>query len=145
MLLAGLVLLAMGAELLVDSGVDLAQRFGVSELVIAMSMIAVGTSLPELATSIAAVRHGAADVMVGNIVGSNLFNILAALGISAIVNDIPVDPAVMNFEFLVLLLFTAAMAWVVRSERHVTRIEGVVLFGAYVSYMILLFQRISPV
>ena len=141
LVIVGLIALVVGAKLLVDAAVQIARALGVSEFAIAVSMVAVGTSLPELATSIVAALRRENDVLVGNIVGSNIFNILGALGLAAIVHPIPVNPAFLGFEFLALVFFTLAMAWVLQRDRVVVRAEGIFLFVAYLVYIVVLFGK----
>ena len=140
LIIVGLGALLAGADRLVNAAVEVARLFGISEFIIAVSMVAVGTSLPELATSMVASARQENDVLVGNLVGSNVFNLLGALGLSALVRPIPVRLADLGFEFLSLLLFTVAMVWVLRADRQISRTEGGLLFGAYVAYVALLFQ-----
>ncbi|MFQ5724286.1 MAG: calcium/sodium antiporter, partial [Terriglobia bacterium] len=107
LIIVGLVLLGVGGHLLVISAVALARRFAISEIVIAATLVAVGTSLPELATSIVAATRRQTDISVGNIIGSNIFNLLGVLGISALVRPIPVSVSVRSFEMVWLLGFAA--------------------------------------
>lgn len=142
----GLVLLGLGAliaggHLLVVGAVDLARRAGVAELIIAATVVAVGSSLPELATSVVAALRKEADILVGNLVGSNLFNILGALGVSAILRPVSVDPSLLGFEFVALLVFSAAMAFALRGGHRVSRFEGAMLLAAYAVFVIALFVR----
>jgi len=134
---AGLAVLIVGADLLVEGAVAVAQSLGLSEAVIGLTIIALGTSLPELATSVVAAVRGEGDIAVGNVVGSNLFNILAILGLSVLVHPIPeagiavVDLAVMVALAVVLLPF-------MRSGFRLVRWEGVVLLLIYVGYVVYL-------
>lgn len=141
LIVLGLVFLVVGGHLLVEGAVALARAFGVSELIIAVTMVAVGTSLPELATSIAAAVHRETDIVVGNLVGSNLFNILGALGLSAIVRPIRIDSSLLRFEFVFLLVFSGAMALVLRTGHRVSRWEGAALLALYAAFVALLFVR----
>lgn len=141
LVVTGLVALVAGAHLLVLGAVDLAQRAGISELVIAASLVAIGSSLPELATSIVAAMRKEADILVGNLVGSNLFNILGAFGLSAIVRPVRVSPSLLGYEFIGLLVFSAAMAAVLRTGHQVRRWQGVALLAAYVMFVVGLFLR----
>lgn len=133
---AGLALLAGGAELVVRGAVRLAAEAGVSEAVIGLTVVAVGTSLPELATSVVAATRGEADLAVGNVVGSNMFNLLGILGASALVRPLaapgidPVDWGVMIAAAGVLALFAA-------TGRRLTRAEGGVLLAGYAAYLAL--------
>lgn len=131
----GLVLLLGGAHLLVESAVSLARIVGLSDFVIGVTLVAVGTSLPELATSFVAGLRKEADLVVGNIVGSNLFNILGALGVSATLRPLPIDPALLRFEMPALVVITLAMAWFLSTGRRVERWEGALLLAAYALFI----------
>ncbi len=136
---AGLVALVIGAQLLVQSAVTLARNLGVPEFLIAASMVAIGTSLPELATSIVAALHGEADVLVGNIVGSNVFNVLGALGVAAMVSPLPVAPEIVAFDLPVMLAFTAVGSVVLYTKEQIRRWEGALLLAGYCVYLAVLF------
>ncbi len=129
---AGLV---MGANLLVGGASDIARSFGVSELVIGLTLVAVGTSLPELATSLVAARQGERDMAVGNVVGSNIFNVLAVLGAGATVSELPVAPGVINFDLPVMIAVTLACVPVFWTGCRIARTEGAVLVAYYVLYL----------
>jgi cation:H+ antiporter len=136
---AGLIALVVGAKLLVDAAVVVARDFGVPEFLIAASMVALGTSLPELATSMVAAMRGEADVLVGNIVGSNVFNLLGGLGIAAAIEPVPVSQAVLSFDLPVMLVITAAATIALYTYGRIQRWEGGVLLLAYGAYMVALF------
>ncbi len=141
LVMLGLGVLSGGGHLLVVAAVDLARRAGISEFIIAATLVAVGSSLPELATSVVASLRGESDILVGNLVGSNLFNILGALGLAAVVRPIGVNPKVLGFEFVALLVFSAAMAAVLRRGHQVERWQGIVLLAAYAGFVAGLFLR----
>jgi cation:H+ antiporter len=130
----GLAVLAGGAWILVDACVDLARLAGVSEALIALTIIAIGTSLPELATSAVASWKDEGDIAVGNVLGSNLFNILAILGISALI--IPLHMGGVTWIDIGVMVAIALLAWpLLRMGLRVTRIDGAILLGSYVAYM----------
>lgn len=135
----GMLVLFAGGDLVVRGAVPLARLMGISDIVIGASLVAVGTSLPELATALVAARRRQADIIIGNLVGSNLFNILGALGLSALIRPVQVAPSLLRFEFLALLLFTGAMAVVLHTGQRVSRAEGGVLLALYVVFMTWLF------
>lgn len=135
----GMLVLFAGGDLVVRGAVPLARLMGISDIVIGASLVAVGTSLPELATALVAARRRQADIIIGNLVGSNLFNILGALGLSALIRPVQVAPSLLRFEFLALLLFTGAMAVVLYTGQRVSRAEGGVLLASYVVFMAWLF------
>jgi len=137
----GLVALVAGGHLLVVGSVDLARLAGVSELVIAATVVAVGSSLPELATSIVAAMRKEADILVGNLVGSNVFNILGAFGLAAVVRPVEVSRSLLGYEFISLLVFSAAMALFLRTGHSVKRWEGAALLAAYLLFVVGLFLR----
>lgn len=136
---AGLVTLVIGAKLLVDSAVVVARDLGVPEFLIAASMVALGTSLPELATSMVAAMRGEADVLVGNIVGSNVFNLLGGLGIAAAIEPVPVSSAVLSFDLPVMLVMTAVATIALYTYGRIQRWEGGLLLAGYGAYMMALF------
>lgn len=131
----GLIILPIAADTLVNSAVYIAQYFGMSDLVIGLTIIAVGTSLPELAASLAGVMKGEDDMAVGNIIGSNVFNILAVMGIPGILNPSILSEYAMGRDFWIMLgvsLLLVAMA--LGKSRSINRIEGAVLFCCFIAY-----------
>lgn len=133
--MVGLLGLGVGAQLLVGAALQLAREFGVSEFVISVSLVALGTSLPELATSVVAALRGETDVLVGNIVGSNIFNLLGALGVAAMIRPIPVAGDIIGFDIPMVLLFSVAMTLGLGLHRAMVRWEGAVLLVGYVAYV----------
>jgi len=140
LIIAGLVLLVLGANWLVDGAVAVARFLGVSELVIGLTIIAIGTSLPEIAASLVASLRGERDIAVGNIVGSSLFNILAVLGLTAAVAPIgiPVPDAVLGFDLPIMLAATIACLPIFFTGFRIDRWEGALFLFYYVAYMCLL-------
>jgi cation:H+ antiporter len=132
----GLVMLVVGADWLVDSAVAFARAFGVSDLVIGLTVVAIGTSMPEIATSIVAAARGQRDIAVGNVVGSNVFNILAVLGLTGIVSGagLPVSEAARNFDLWVMLAVAFACLPIMITGREIARWEGGVFLGYYAVY-----------
>ena len=133
----GLLLLIASSRLLVWGAVEIAQGFGVSDLIIGLTIVAVGTSLPELASSVIAARKGEHDIALGNILGSNLFNTLAVVGIAGAIRPMPVAPEVLTRDMLVMGVLTLALfiiGWGVRGPGRINRIEGAVLLVGYVGY-----------
>lgn len=140
--LLGVALLVAGATLLVEGAVNIATTLGVSSLVVGLTVVAVGTSLPELATSIIAVRRGERDLAVGNVVGSNIFNIGVVLGLTALISleGIPVSGAAVAFDIPVMLAAAVALLPIAFTGFAVARWEGglfVVLYAAYTGYLVL--------
>lgn len=138
LLLIGLGGLMGGAHLMVNSGVYIAKQFGVRELVIGLTLIALGTSLPELAISIVAAYRRETALCIGNALGSNIFNILFVLGGCALVNPIQVDPLLWRFELPVMLVFSFILFVFMKGSLVINRIEGGVLlagYGIFIAYL----------
>lgn len=140
--LGGLVLLVLGAQGLVEGATELARALGLSELVIGLTIVAVGTSLPELATSAVAALRGERDIAVGNIVGSNIFNLFAVLGLASLVSPtaINVSPNALAFDFPVMIGVALACFPVFFTGYRISRWEGLVFLAyylAYVAYLVL--------
>lgn len=136
-LVIGLLLLMVSSKMLVWGAVSIAQGLGVSELIIGLTIVALGTSLPELAASIAAARKGEADLAIGNVVGSNLFNTLAVVGIAGVIHPMAVAPEVLIRDWAVMLAVTVGlfiMAYGFRKPGHLTRWEGILLLSVYFGY-----------
>ncbi|MCF7203719.1 calcium/sodium antiporter [Pseudomonas oligotrophica] len=136
LVLAGLVLLVLGSNFLVEGAVALARALGLSELVIGLTVIAIGTSLPELATSILAAIRGERDIAVGNIVGSNLFNLLCVLGLASLVSPkaIGVSATALAFDFPVMIGVALACLPIFFAGYCIRRWEGLLFLGYYVAY-----------
>lgn len=136
LVISGLVFLVAGSNILVRSAIDIATSLGVSEFVISVTIVAAGTSLPEVATSVVATIRGERDIAVGNIVGSNIFNILAVLGLSSLVSPagIAVSTHVLQFDMMVMLAAALICLPVFFTGFEITRIEGMVLLIFYVVY-----------
>lgn len=140
---AGTLLLALGADWLVGSGAELALRMGVDEAFIGLTVLALGTSLPELAAAVSAVRVGQGDLCAGNIIGSNLFNLLMIGGGVAAISGIPVEPGLLRVEYLSLLLLSFLLLWFFKTGHTVTRREGASLLFLYFAIVSLTaFQQI---
>ncbi|SON50652.1 calcium/sodium antiporter [Vibrio tapetis] len=131
----GLILLPVAADLLVDNAVIIAKHFGMSDLVIGLTIIAIGTSLPELAASLAGVFKGEDDMAVGNIIGSNVFNILAVMGIPGILNPSVLNELAMGRDFWVMLgVSVLLVVMALGKSRSVNRIEGGILLTVFIAY-----------
>ena len=135
LVIAGLGMLIIGSRWLVKGADALARAIGVSELIIGLTIIAGGTSLPEVATSVVAAIKGERDIAVGNAVGSNIFNLLAVLGLSSIVAP-AVDPAALNFDVWVMLAVAVACLPVFFTGNQIARWEGLMFIGYYVIYLV---------
>jgi cation:H+ antiporter len=146
LIVAGLVLCVVGARWMVDSAVTLARAWGVSELVIGLTIVAAGTSMPEVATSIVATFRGQRDIAIGNVVGSNIFNILGIIGLSALVapDGLVVAPSVLRFDLPVALATCVACLPIFFTGHKIARWEGGVFLGyyaAYTGYLVLAAQQ----
>ncbi|WP_423839898.1 calcium/sodium antiporter [Vibrio mytili] len=140
----GLVLLPLAANMLVDNAVIIAKFFGMSDLVIGLTIIAIGTSLPELAASLAGVLKGEDDMAVGNIIGSNVFNILAVMGIPGIINPSMLSEHAMGRDFWVMLgVSLLLVVMCLGKSRSINRIEGAVLFMCFLAYQVYLFTNMA--
>ncbi len=134
----GLVGLPLGAELLIRGSVGIARSIGVTEAVIGLTLVAVGTSLPELATTVVAALRREAGVAMGNVLGSNLFNLLAIVGVAGLVGTIPVAPELLTRDLWVMLAASALLGWFVATGRSIGRVWGLVMVAAYGGYLALL-------
>lgn len=141
--LVGLVMLVYGAGFLVDGAVALAKMLGVDELLIGLTVVAVGTSLPEIATSVIASVRGERDIAVGNVVGSNIFNVLGVLGASGLASPrgINVDPGALRFDIPVMIASAMACLPIFFRGYRIVRWEGALLLGYYVAYVTYLVLR----
>jgi cation:H+ antiporter len=136
-LVVGLVLLIVSSRILVWGAVKIAQGFGVSDLIIGLTIVAIGTSLPELASSIIALRKGEHDLALGNVIGSNLFNTLAVVGIAGVIHPMSVGPEVFSRDILVMAVLTVSLFLIgygFRGPGRINRFEGAVLLACYLGY-----------
>lgn len=135
--IAGIIL---GGQLVVNSATELAEMFKVSQNVIALTIVAIGTSLPELVTSAVAARKGESDIAIGNVVGSNIFNIFFILGISAVVS--PISYGFDSFIDIIIMLISSVMVYVLTLKNfRIGNKKGLILLGSYVAYMIYILMR----
>jgi cation:H+ antiporter len=134
LVLVGLAALVGGGQALVSGAKSIAEWFGMPERIIALTLVAGGTSLPELATSVVAARKGEGDIALGNLVGSNIFNILMILGLVAATRTIDVDADSLSFDFPAMTIMQALCLPIMLSRMRVSRVEGIVLLLAYGAY-----------
>lgn len=139
-IIAGLAVLIIGSRLLVEHAVELAGGFGVSEAVIGLTIVAAGTSMPELATSLVAAFRKQPDIAIGNIVGSNVFNILGILGVASVVSPITA-PGISALDYGVMILFSVLLIPLLYTGRRLHRVEGGVLLALYFGYLFLLWPE----
>lgn len=137
----GIIGLTAGAKLMVDAAVIIASDLGISQLVIGITIVAIGTSLPELATSVVAALRGESDIAVGNVVGSNVFNILSVIGIVSCIKPIQVSPDAVTYDLWVMLGVTLLVWPVMWSGKRIARGEGILFLILYVTYSVWLFIR----
>ena len=136
-LIVGIGTLLAGAELMVDGAVDIAKALGVSEIVIGVTLVALATSLPELAVSLVSALKGEFGLALGNIVGSNTFNLLAVIGVAATIQPAALPPSVLSLHLFVMVAFTLvlfAMTYEYDGKGEITRFEGIALIAAYIAY-----------
>lgn len=136
-LILGLAGLPLGASLLVDSSTSIARTLGVSETVIGLTLVAIGTSLPELATTVMAALRNQADVALGNVIGSNMFNLLAIVGLASLFGSIPVPPEMLRFDLWVMLAASVLLTPFVFLRWPLNRLWGAFLLTAYGTYIVM--------
>lgn len=145
-LAVGLLVLILSSRLLVWGAVNIAQTLGMSDLIIGLTIVAVGTSLPELASSLMAAKKGEHDIALGNILGSNLFNTLAVVGIAGVIRPLTPEPEVLTRDLLVVAVLTLSLfviGYGYRRAGRINRIEGALLLVAFVAYTALLLTQIG--
>lgn len=145
-LVAGMAVLMGASRLLVWSAVEIATWWGMSEMVIGLTIVSVGTGLPELAAAISAVLKGKSDIAIGNVVGSNTFNILAVMGIAGVIRPGPFEPELLTRDFPMMIglsLALFAMAYGLKGHGQVNRVEGALLVAAYCGYVALLLSGVA--
>jgi cation:H+ antiporter len=138
LMMCGFLLLGWGSNVFIRAAVDVARYLGVPELVIGLTLAAVGTSLPELASCLAALRHRQSDLLVGNIIGSNLFNILMVLGCGAVARPYTLSPDLLTRDLPVMFGFSALLVPILAMGHKLNRLHGLLFLAAYSGYVILL-------
>ncbi|MDH5526488.1 MAG: calcium/sodium antiporter [Nitrospirota bacterium] len=141
-LVAGLLLMVIASRVLVWGAEAIAHAFGISDLIIGLTVVALGTSLPELATAISAARKGHSDIVIGNVLGSNMVNILAVIGVAGLIHPGAFEARVLTRDFPAMLVFTVAlflMAFSFRGHGRIDRLEGALLIAALIGYLGLLY------
>lgn len=139
--LVGLAILLVGGSLFIDGAVEVAKRIGMSERIVGLTIVAVGTSLPELITSLIAARRGHSDIAIGNVIGSNTFNVFLCLGAAALAGPVGSPLGAVAVEVAALFVMTALAALFIRSERHVTRLEGALALASYFAFTLVTVLR----
>ena len=134
-LILGVIGLPLGADLLVTNASALAKGYGVSDAVVGLTLVAIGTSLPELATTFVAFVRKKAEVVLGNLIGSNIFNLLAIIGITSLISPVPVDPIFIKFDFWIMLGASVLIAPFILLNIKFNRLYGFVFVALYISYL----------
>lgn len=144
LVVGGIGLLVFGADVMVGAGTRLAAQLGVPDRIIGLTIISLGTSLPELSTCIVAARRGQADLAIGNVVGSNIFNILCVLGLASVVHPLQVEPAILNVDSMVMLGASLMLLPIIRIGHLISRREGVLFLTLYAGYIAYLSSQRTP-
>jgi len=139
LMVAGFVLLIKGADWFVDGAAGIATRLGIPQLIIGLTIVAMGTSMPEAAVSISSALKGSADITIGNVVGSNILNILVILGLTAAVTSISVAKSTVRYEIPYMILVTIVLLLLGFTENAVNFGEGIFLWGFFIAYLVYLF------
>ena len=134
-ILIGILMVAISAEVIVNSSINISKWFGISENLIGLTVIAVGTNLPELVTSVVAVRKGEIDMAIGNLVGTNIYNIFLILGIAATINPIAISPS--SFMDIIILAITSIIVYIfIQHKKDISKMEGILMIGLYMVYIV---------
>ncbi len=133
-IIIGLVLLSSGSNVFITGAVDVARHFGISELIIGLTLAAIGTSLPELASSLAALRRNETKLLVGNIIGSNMFNLFMVLGFTAMLKPFSLSPSLLQRDLPVMTCFTLVLVPILVFNKGTNRWHGILLIGSYIWY-----------
>lgn len=140
LLVVGFVLLMKGADWFVEGASKIADRLGIPQLVIGLTIVAMGTSLPEAAVSITSALKGSAELTIGNVVGSNIMNILVILGLTAVICAVPVQKSTVKYEIPFVIVVTVVLAVLGLADNTVSRLEGVILWGLFIVYLLYLLR-----
>lgn len=140
LLIAGFTMLVKGADWFVEGASGIAEKFGIPQLVIGLTIVAMGTSMPEAAVSIAAALKGSADITIGNVVGSNLLNVLVILGLTAVVTTVSVSKSTVRYEIPFMIVITFLLLLLGVTGHQITFFEGVLLWGFFLVYLFYLLQ-----
>ena len=134
-ILIGILMVAISAEVIVNTSINISKWFGISENLIGLTVIAVGTNLPELVTSVVAVRKGEIDMAIGNLVGTNIYNIFLILGIAATINPIAISPS--SFMDIIILAITSIIVYIfIQHKKDISKMEGILMIGLYIVYIV---------
>ena len=140
LLAIGFVLLVKGADWFVEGASKVAEKFGIPQLVIGLTIVAIGTSLPEAAVSVSAALKGSAEITIGNVIGSNIMNVLLILGITSVIKPIAVQRSTVRYELPFVIIVSALLMWLGYTDNTVGRSDGLILWGLLLVYMAYLLQ-----
>ena len=135
LIILGILMVGLSADVIVESAINISKWLGISENIIGLTVIAVGTNLPELVTSIVAVKKGEIDMAIGNLVGTNIYNIFLILGLAATINPITIS----NFSFIdiIILAITSFLVYLfINHKKDINKIEGIIMIGFYIIYLV---------
>ena len=138
-LLVGFIFLVKGADWFVEGAASIARKLGIPQLIIGLTIVAFGTSLPELVTSVTAARRGNADIAIGNIVGSNILNIFIILGITALITNVKIQKSTIRYEIPFMIFITIILMICGMTDMKITFIEGIFLWILFIAYLVYLF------
>ena len=144
LIILGFVLLIKGADYLVDGAVGIAKKFNIPEIVIGLTIVSIGTSLPEFVTSVVAAKKGESDIAIGNVIGSNIFNILFVLGLSSVITPIVISASdVINsmYDVIIVALVTLLMFIPIVRKQKISRLMGSIMVIGYIAYMVYIIMR----
>lgn len=139
-LVVGFIMLIKGADVFVEGAASISKKFGVPQLVIGLTVVAMGTSLPEAAVSITSAAHGSAGISIGNVIGSNIMNILVILGITAVISRVAIQKSTFKVEIPFMLFVTVVLVFFGMNDGVITRFEGVLLWALFILFLIYLFN-----
>ncbi len=139
-IVGGMVALSVGARIMVDAAVEIAESLAISPIIVGLTVVAIGTSLPELAASVACALNKQVDMSVGNVLGSNLLNVLFVVGLVAMINPLQVDTDSLHVHFPVMLGFSALLLPIAWTKYQISRLEGSILLAGFIGYLVYLVQ-----
>ncbi|MEC8867310.1 MAG: calcium/sodium antiporter, partial [Pseudomonadota bacterium] len=142
-LIFGLLLLLLSAEVVTQEAVKIAQLLGIDELIIGLTIVAIGTSLPELAASVSAAVKGHSDIAIGNIIGSNILNVLAVLSVPALMHPIGIDSVILWRDYGVMIALTLALIVFALCRESISRLEGALMLTIWLGYNLILYMQAS--
>lgn len=140
LLVVGFVMLVKGADWFVEGVAGIAEKFGIPQLVIGLTIVAMGTSAPEAAVSITSAMKGSAGITIGNVVGSNILNVLVILGLTAVITRVAVQRSTVRYEIPFMLIITLVLLGLGLSGNEITFVEGIILWALFIVYMVYLFR-----